>query len=92
MPTKEQKYVYLFFNCNENKEFHSMNVLHNHEAYSNSSSGRKALWEKICKETEANRINLFDVDAIKEAIIKGNPQDANEYILYGYIQKMEYFV
>ena len=88
----EPKHVYVFFNCNEEKDTVSMNILHNHEAFSNASGGRKALWNKVKSEADAGRVHLHDEEAVKTAIIKGNPQDATEHMQYGYIVAMEYFV
>ena len=88
----EAKHVYIFFNCNEEKETTSMNILHNHEVFGNASSGRKALWNKVQEEVKAGRVHLYDEEAVKTAIIKGNPQDATEHMQYGYIAEMEYFV
>ena len=80
--------AYVFFNCNENKEHESMNVYHNHDVYLDSQASRKALWAKVQEELGNVHIDECNMDAVKEAIMSGNPADATQYMHCGAIVEM----
>lgn len=83
-----KKYVYIFFNCNDNKDAHSMNARYNNEVFADTVSGRKALLAKVEAEVAAGRINIADKDAVEQDILKGNPTDASSKIQFGDIERM----
>ena len=83
-----KKYVYIFFNCNDNKDAHSMNARYNNEVFADTTSGRKALLAKVEAEVVAGRVNIADKDAVKHDILKGDPTEASSKIQYGDIERM----
>ena len=83
-----QKYVYAFFNCNENKDATSMNVRYNNEVFMDTEDGRKSLWKKVESEAKAGRVNIADSKAVKNDILKGEPTDASEKLQYGDIERL----
>ena len=83
-----KKYVYIFFNCNDNKDAHSMNARYNNEVFADTTSGRKALLAKVEAEVVAGRVNIADKDAVEHDILKGDPTEASSKIQYGDIERM----
>ena len=83
-----KKYVYIFFNCNDNKDAHSMNARYNNEVFADTTCGRKALLAKVEAEVVAGRVNIADKDAVKHDILKGDPTEASSKIQYGDIERM----
>ena len=83
-----KKYVYIFFNCNDNKDAHSMNARYNNEVFADTASGRKALLAKIEAEVVAGRVNIADKNAVEHDILKGDPTEASSKIQYGDIERM----
>jgi len=83
-----KKYVYIFFNCNDNKDAHSMNARYNNEVFADTASGRKALLAKIEAEVVAGRVNIADKNAVENDILKGDPTEASSKIQYGDIERM----
>ena len=84
----EEKHAYIFFNCDADRTPASMNIRYNDEAFSDSITGRQALLEKIETELAADNIKISDMDAVKEAVLKGKPTDANAMIAYGSIEHL----
>lgn len=87
METSPIKKSYVFFNCDEAKSPKSMNPRYNHMAYRAGRTGRRALWDKVKEESNANRIQIRKEDRTKlrEAIISGDPETASDYMKYGCI-------
>ena len=83
-----KKYVYIFFNCNDNKDAHSMNARYNNEVFSDTAAGRKALLQKVKDEVQAGRVNVADRDAVESAILHGQPTEASSKIQYGDIERL----
>ena len=86
--TVAKKYVYVFFNCNDNKDFHSMNIRYNNEVFADSPSGRKALFQKVKDEVAAGRVNVADKKAVEQDILKGDPTEATNKLQYGDIERL----
>ncbi len=84
----KKKYMYIFFNCNDNKDAHSMNARYNNEVFSDTVAGRKALLQKVKDEVSAGRVNVSDKAAVENDILKGNPVEASSKIQYGDIERM----
>ncbi len=84
----KKKYVYAFFNCDDDKSAASMNVRYNNEMFADTVAGRKALLKKIQEECAAGRVNIADKTFVKEAIIKGEPTEASSKLQYGSIERM----
>ena len=83
------RYAYIFFNCDAGKEPSSMNIRFNAEAYGDSAQGREALCRKIQLELSAGNISVSDMDAVKEAILQGEPGAANAMLGFGCIEKLD---
>lgn len=86
--TATKKYVYVFFNCNDNKDATSMNIRYNNEAFADTVTGRKALLKKVEEEVAAGRVNMSDKEAVKNDILAGEPTDANGKLQYGDIERL----
>lgn len=82
--------IWMFFNCDKEMSTTSMNPLYNTEVYRKKRNGRRALWKKIKSEIADEKIivNKDDMHDIREAIINGDPVDANEYMTYGLIVEL----
>ena len=82
--------IWMFFNCDKEMSTASMNPLYNTEVYRKKRHGRRALWKKIKSEIADEKIivNKDDMHDIREAIINGDPVDANEYMTYGLIVEL----
>ena len=83
-----KKHVFIFFNCNDNKDVHSMNVRYNNEVFADTASGRKALLAKVEVEVAAGRVNIADRDAVEHDILKGDPTEASSKLQFGDIERM----
>ena len=90
-PEKEGKKAYVFFNCNAEES--NLDIFYNHEIYRDVQVSRKALWAKIQAELTAGRIQIAEenMDAVKDAILAGEPTDAGQYITYGAIRSFDCF-
>ena len=86
--TASKKYMYVFFNCNDNKDAASMNIRYNNEAFADTVAGRKALLKKVEDEAAAGRVNVSDAEAVKNDILKGEPTDASAKLQYGDIERL----
>ena len=84
----KKQHVFIFFNCNDNKDAHSMNARYNNEVFADTTSGRKALLAKVEAEVVAGRVNIADKDAVEHDILKGDPTEASSKIQYGDIERM----
>ena len=80
----KEKNAFIFFNCDEEKSQKSMNVFYNKEIFRDLKVSRKALFAKIEEELASGRIHAKE-EAIRDAILNGNPTDASSYIQYGTI-------
>ena len=85
---EKKKHVYIFFNCNDNKDAHSMNARYNNEVFADSAAGRKALLQKVKAEVAAGRVNVSDNAVVEHDILKGEPTDASSKLQYGDIERM----
>ena len=83
-----KKHVFIFFNCNDNKDAHSMNARYNNEVFADTASGRKALLAKVEVEVAAGRVNIADRDAVEYDILKGDPTEASSKLQFGDIERM----
>ena len=83
------KSCYMFFNCDKQKSDSSMNVRYNNVVY-RCRDGRRALWKKIKEEIAAGRIFVDEQlrSTVRVHILEGNPEDINDFILYGNIVKL----
>ena len=86
--TKAAK-AYVFFNCNEQKDPATMNILYNHDVFRDTQVSRKALWAKVQEQLDNVRVDEGNLDAAKEAILSGNPVDATQYMHCGAIVEVD---
>lgn len=84
------KNSFLFFNCDEWNSTKSMNPVYNNILYRNRA-GRRAMWKKVKDDTANNVIKIAETDMpeVRKAILEGNPEDANNYMKYGHIVRLE---
>ena len=85
---ESKKYAYIFFNCDEAKSQSSMNIFYNDVFFSDTKAGRKALLSKVEEEVAAGRVNVADMEAVKSAILDGEPTDAAGKMQYGDIERI----
>ena len=80
--------AYIFFNCDAEKSRESMNIFYNHEIYRDTQASRKALWQKIKAEQDAERIQIAedDLTSVRAAILDSDPAEASRYIRFGVIE------
>lgn len=85
---RSSKVAYIFFNCDAEKSQRSMNIFYNHEIYRDTQASRKALWQKIQAEQDAERIQIADADltSVRTAILESNPAEASRYMRFGAIE------
>lgn len=78
--------MWMFFNCDENVSWGSMNPLYNSTVY-RKRTGRRALWRKIKNEVAAGNVIIAEekMGEVRDAIIGGDPLVANEFMKYGFI-------
>ena len=78
--------MWMFFNCDENVSWGSMNPLYNSTVY-RKRTGRRALWRKIKNEVAAGNVIIAEekISKVRDAIIGGDPLVANEFMKYGFI-------
>lgn len=81
--------VWIFFNCDEDKSWATMNPSYNNVIY-RKREGRRLLWRKIKADYENNKIQISvdKMSEIRNDILAGRPTDANKYIKYGFIAEM----
>ena len=53
--------------------------------YRDTRDSRRKLWKRIKAEVNAGRINVDNMDKVRDAIINDSPSNANQYIKYGVI-------
>lgn len=84
----KEKHVYVFFNCDEEKNQSTMNVFYNNTFYGETKKAKKELFAKIKSELEAGKIQIAEENLAKvEAIVTaGEPTEASQYITYGTIE------
>ena len=85
---ESKKYAYIFFNCDEAKSQSSMNIFYNDVFFSDTKAGRKALLSKVEEEVASGRVNVADMEAVKNAILDGEPTDAAGKMQYGDIERI----
>lgn len=80
--------AYIFFNCDAEKSQESMNIFYNHEIYRDTQASRKALWQKIKAEQDAERIHISedDLTSVRTAILENDPAEASQYMRFGAIE------
>ncbi len=83
--------IFVFFNCDENKNESSMNIFYNNVTYKDTTISRKRLLNKINAEHKAGRVQIAEENfsKVEEIIMKGNPVDAGNFIKYGAIKSFD---
>lgn len=85
MSKKKERNAFEFFNCDAEKSHASMNPLYETNIYRDTRDSRRKLWKRIKAEVNAGRINVDNMDKVRDAIINDLPSNANQYIKYGVI-------
>ena len=85
-PAADAKCAYIFFNCDAGKAPASMNIRFNDEVYRDYPAGREALLEKVEAELAAGNIKIADLEAVRKAILEGQPTEASNLMEYGCIE------
>lgn len=83
--------VFVFFNCDADKNEASMNIFYNHAVYKDTKASRKNLWKKVNEEYGAERIQIAseNLQAVQLAITEGNPVEASNFIQFGAIRELD---
>ena len=80
--------VFIFFNCDADKNESSMNIFYNRAVYKDSKTSRKNLWKKVKEEYGAERIQIEtdNLKTVELAITEGDPVEASNFIKFGAIR------
>lgn len=80
--------IFVFFNCNAEKNESTMNIFYNNVTFKDTMISRRRLFNKIKSEYKAGRIQVAEENfqKIEDAIMKGNPDDASKFITYGAVK------
>ena len=83
--------VFIFFNCDADKNEASMNIFYNHAVYKDTKTSRKNLWKKVKEEYGAERIQIAaeNLKAVELAITEGDPCAASDFIQFGAIRSID---
>ena len=83
--------VFIFFNCDADKNEASMNIFYNHAVYKDTKTSRKNLWKKVKEEYVAERIQIAadNLKAVEAAITEGDPVAASDLIQFGAIRAID---
>lgn len=83
--------VFVFFNCDENKNESSMNIFYNNVTYKDTKISRKRLLNKIKAESDAGRVKIAEenISKVEEIILNGNPEDAGQFVQFGAIKSFD---
>jgi len=83
--------VFIFFNCDADKNEASMNIFYNHAVYKDTKTSRKNLWKKVKEEYGAERIQIAaeNLQAVETAITEGDPVAASDFIQFGAIRAID---
>lgn len=83
--------VFVFFNCDGDKNESSMNIFYNSTIYKDTKTSRKALLKKVLTESDANRIQIDEanIKTVESLIMEGNPVEAGNYMQFGAIKAFE---
>ena len=83
--------VFIFFNCDADKNEASMNIFYNHAVYKDTKTSRKNLWKKVKEEYGAERIQIAadNLKAVEAAITEGDPCAASDFIQFGAIRAVD---
>ena len=83
--------VFVFFNCDENKNESSMNIFYNRAVYKDTKTSRKILWKKIKEEQLADRVQISpeDFKEVETLILEGDPIAASGLIKFGAIKSLD---
>lgn len=81
---------YMYLHCDAWESHASMNPCYDNRVY-RKRAGRRAMWKALKQDIEDNVVEVDQkrLPDIREAILEGNPEDANEYILYAHILNLE---
>ena len=85
--------VFVFFNCDAEKSQSSMNIFYNDATYKDTPISRRRLFRKIEAERKSGRIQIAEENLakIEQAVMKGNPSDASQFITYGAVKELKCF-
>lgn len=80
--------VFVFFNCDADKNPSTMNIFYNDVTFKDTPISRRRLFNKINAEKKSGRIQIAEenLPKIEETIMKGDPVDAGKFITYGAIK------
>ncbi len=85
--------VFVFFNCDGDKNESSMNIFYNNTIYKDTKTSRKVLLKKVMEELEAKRVQISEenLKQVETLITEGNPTEASNFIQFGAIKSFECF-
>ena len=83
--------VFIFFNCDADKNEASMNIFYNHAVYKDTKTSRKNLWKKVKEEYGAERIQIAteNLKTVELTIIEGDPVSASDFIQFGAMRAVD---
>ena len=83
--------VFVFFNCDADKNESSMNIFYNRTVYKDTKTSRKALLKKVLTESDAKRVQIDEnnVKEVESMIMDGDPVEASKFMQFGAIKSFE---
>ena len=81
---------YMYLHCDKFDRWASMNPCYDNRIY-RKRAGRRAMWRALKDDIENDVVVVNDerLSDIRKAILYGNPEDANEHIVYAHILRLE---
>lgn len=81
---------FMYLHCDEWKSHGSMNPCYDSCIY-RKRAGRRAMWRRIKEDVEQNVIQIPEhrIEKVRYMILQGDPCDANDYMTYAYILRLE---
>lgn len=83
--------IFVFFNCDAEKNQSTMNIFYNDVTYKDTPISRRRLLNKIKAEKQVGRIQFAEenLPKIEEIILKGNPEDVSQFLTYGTVKEFK---
>mgnify|MGYP006988928973 CR=1 FL=1 len=81
----KEKKAYIFFNCDEQKDPKSMNVMYNNTVYGDTKKARKELLAKIEEEIAAGKVHADEaaLEHVRKEVLDGDPAAASASLQFG---------
>ena len=88
----KEKKAYIFFNCDEQKDPKTMNVMYNNTIFGDTKKARKELLAKVEEEIAADRVHADEaaLETARKEILEGDPAKASECLQFAAIVAFDF--